>query len=109
MVLAGSPAGKPVAVTKAANLYYFITMRSLMTILAACLAVQAQIPAQDSRNTDTPNTDTHFVPKTYKNIAEWQARKDFLRKQILSAAGLMPFFSKNDLHPQIFGRVDRPD
>ncbi|MGA2271525.1 MAG: hypothetical protein ABSH44_23930 [Bryobacteraceae bacterium] len=84
-------------------------MRLFFAIFSACLAAQAQIPAQDSRNVNLPNTDTHFAAKTYRTLAEWQARKEFLRKQILSAAGLLPLFPKNDLHPQIFGRIENRD
>jgi dienelactone hydrolase len=84
-------------------------MRLLVAVIAACFAAQAQIPAQDARNINPPNTDTHFAPKAYASLAEWQARKEFLRKQILSAAGLMPLFPKSDLHPQVFGRVEHPD
>jgi dienelactone hydrolase len=84
-------------------------MRLLVAVIAACFAAQAQIPAQDARNINPPNTDTHFAPKAYASLAEWQARKEFLRKQILSAAGLMPLFPKSDLHPQVFGRIEHPD
>jgi dienelactone hydrolase len=84
-------------------------LRLLAVALAAFLIAPAQIPEQDSRNTDTPNTDTHFVPRTYKTLAEWEARRQALRTQILSAAGLLPLFPKNDLHPQIFGRVQNRD
>jgi dienelactone hydrolase len=69
-------------------------------------AVSAQIPAQDSRNTDIRGTDTHFTPRTYKTLAEWQERREHLRKQILSAAGLLPMLPKSDLHPQIFDRIE---
>ena len=91
------------------RLYYLISMRLLLAALTACLIAQAQIPPQDSRNLDPPNTDTHFTPKTYATLEEWQTRRVFLRKQILSAAGLMPLFPKNDLHPQIFGRIANRD
>ncbi|HEX3876583.1 MAG TPA: hypothetical protein VHW24_06340 [Bryobacteraceae bacterium] len=84
-------------------------LRPLTAVIAACLVAHAQIPAQDTRNTVIPNTDTHFVPRTYKTLAEWEARKQALRTQILSAAGLLPLFPKNDLHPQIFGRIDNRD
>jgi dienelactone hydrolase len=93
----------------AANLYYRITMRLLFAIFSACLVAQAQIPAQDARNVNLPNTDTHFTARTYRTLAEWQARREFLRQQILSAAGLLPLFPKNDLHPQIFGRIENRD
>src|SRR5690349_24518415 len=84
-------------------------MRFLVAVLCACCAAHAQIPSQDIRNTDIPNTNTHFTPKTYKTLDEWQAHKDFLKKQILSAAGLMPLFPKNALRPQIFGRIENRD
>ncbi len=79
----------------------------LLAFFAACLTAQAQIPMTDSRNTQIPNTDTHFAPKTYKTLAEWQARREQLRRQILSAAGLFPMFPKTDLHAQVFGHVDQ--
>ena len=75
----------------------------------ACFAAQAQIPARDARNIGLPNTDTHFAPRTYKSLDEWRARRDVLRKQVLSAAGLMPMLPKTDLHPQIFGRIENKD
>ena len=84
-------------------------LRPLTVVIAACLVARAQIPAQDMRNTNIPNTDTHFVPRTYKTLAEWEVRKQALRTQILSAAGLLPLFPKNDLHPQIFGRIENRD
>src|SRR5690349_13840110 len=84
-------------------------MRLLAVLLASACAVVAQIPARDARNVDLSNTDTHFVPKTYKTLAEWQARREFLRKQILYAAGLAPMLPKNDLRPQIFGRIEKAD
>jgi len=84
-------------------------MPLLLAVFFACLAAQAQIPAQDARNVNLPNTDTHFNARTYKTLAEWQARKEFLRQQILSASGLLPLFPKNDLHPQIFGRIENRD
>lgn len=80
-------------------------MRTLFALLI-CGAVYAQIPATDARNTEIPNTDTHFTARAYKTLAEWQVRRAQLRKQILSAAGLLPMPPKNDLHPQIFGRIE---
>jgi hypothetical protein len=84
-------------------------MRMILTLLV-CGALHAQIPAQipttDARNTEIPDTDTHFTARTYKTVGEWQARRAHLRKQILSAAGLLPMPPKNDLHPQIFGRIE---
>ena len=52
--------------------------------------LRAQIPADDARNTYVPNTDTHLTMPVYRTLAEWEARKAHLRKQILAAAGLLP-------------------
>jgi len=84
-------------------------MRFVLATLSACLLAQAQIPTQDVRNTYVPNTDTHFTAKTYKALPEWQARREVLRKQILSAAGLLPLLPKNDMRPQVFGRIENRD
>ncbi|HTS65409.1 MAG TPA: hypothetical protein VMH28_25485 [Candidatus Acidoferrales bacterium] len=64
------------------------------------------MPATDSRNTNVPHTDTHFTARTYKTLGEWQERRAHLRKQILSAAGLLPMPPKTPLRPQIFGRIE---
>src|ERR1051326_1833093 len=84
-------------------------MRILLAAFSACVLAQAQIPTHDARNVNTPNTDTHFTAKTFASLADWEAHKAHLRGQILSAAGLMPLFSKNDLHPQVFGRIENRD
>ena len=76
-----------------------------VTLLAQ--AAFAQIPAADSRNTVTPNTDTHFVLPTYTSLEAWNARRSVLRQQILSAAGLSPMPPKTPLHPEVFGRLER--
>ncbi|MGH9668028.1 MAG: alpha/beta hydrolase family protein, partial [Bryobacteraceae bacterium] len=72
-----------------------------------CIFAAAQIPAQDARNTDIPGTNTHFKMPVYKTRAEWEARKEHLRYQILSAAGLLPMPARAPLHPLIFGRLER--
>jgi len=89
--------------------YYRKGMRVLLIASVASVAVFAQVPERDARNVDIPNTNTHFVARHYNSLAEWQARREFLRKQILSAAGLLPLFPKNDLHPQIFGKIENRD
>jgi dienelactone hydrolase len=84
-------------------------MRTLLTLLI-CGALHAQAPAiipeTDARNTEIPDTDTHFTARAYQTLGEWQARRAHLRKQILSAAGLLPMPPKNPLNSQIFGRIE---
>jgi hypothetical protein len=43
----------------------------------------------------------------YRTLAEWEARKAHLKKQILAAAGLMPMPAKTEMHPVIFGKLER--
>ncbi|MBK5293968.1 MAG: acetylxylan esterase [Acidobacteriia bacterium] len=82
----------------------------LLTALAAALAQNpAPVPAQDARNANIPNTDTHFTMPAYPNLAAWEARKLVLKRQILFAAGLDPMPEKSPLHPQVFGRTDAKD
>src|SRR5579871_4106470 len=83
-------------------------MRALPAVLVAT-SLWAQVPARDSRITDLPGTNTHFQMPVYKTLAEWEARRAHLRRQILSAAGLSPLPVKHDLHPQIFGRIENQD
>ena len=75
--------------------------RPAALLLLAAVAVSAG-GKQDGRNTNTPNTDTHFVLPAYGTLSEWEARKPVLRRQILSAAGLLPLPPKTDMHPQVF-------
>src|SRR5262245_17753405 len=64
-------------------------------VAVATLAAQTP-PPEDARNTDIPNTDTHFTPKNFwrhashGTLAQWETRKAYLRGQILAAAGLDP-------------------
>jgi dienelactone hydrolase len=72
-------------------------------------SLSAQIPLQDARNVNVPNTDTHFSMPQYRTLAEWEPHKQKLRAQILFAAGLTPMPEKNPLHPVIFGRIEHSD
>ena len=74
--------------------------------IAICLGA---LYGQDARNTNTPNTDTHFRPAVYHSRAEWEAHAAKLRTQILSAAGLMPLPERTPLNAKIFGRIENKD
>jgi len=84
-----------------------VNIRLLCFALCAAALVAQAPPAQDIRNTYTPDTDTRFTMPDYKTLAEWEARKAQLRRQILSAAGLLPMPEKTPLNPQIFGKLER--
>jgi dienelactone hydrolase len=83
-------------------------MKALFLLPGIALAlVPATAKAQDERNTNVPNTDTHFSAPSYRSLADWEARRRVLREQILMSAGLVPMPEKSPLHPQVFGRLDR--
>ena len=67
------------------------------------------VPKDDSRNTNTPNTDTHATLPNFHTLQDWEKRKIQLRKQILSAAGLYPMPERSPLHAEVFGRLQRED
>jgi len=81
----------------------------LGSVAGGAFCLMAQIPQEDSRNTNVPNTDTHFTMPAYRSLAEWEAHKQKLRAQILFAAGLIPSPVKNPLNPVIFGRIEHSD
>jgi len=86
-----------------------------MLLTAILLVAQVPAPAQktvpkdDSRNTNTPNTDTHATLPNFHTLQDWEKRKTQLRKQILSAAGLYPMPERSPLHAEVFGRLQRED
>jgi len=81
-------------------------MRTLLGILIATRLL-VHIPVEDARNTRVPDDYTHFVMPSYSKLPEWEARKAHLRKQILSAAGLLPMPPRTPLNPKIYGTLDR--
>ncbi|HWR50463.1 MAG TPA: acetylxylan esterase [Bryobacteraceae bacterium] len=83
-------------------------MKSLLAILVAA-SLYGQAPAEDRRNTYTPNTDSHFAMPEYKTLEQWEARKKQLRLQVLAAAGLLPMPDKTPLNPQVFGKITQSD
>jgi dienelactone hydrolase len=73
------------------------------------MAAFGQVPSVDCRISNVPHTKSHFAMPVYKTSAEWEAHKAHLRKQILSAAGLLPLPEKTPLNAKIFGRIERGD
>lgn len=69
----------------------------------------AQVTAQDARNTELRNTDTHLPLPGFTNREAWEQRKAFLRNQILVSAGLSPMPEKAPLHAQVFGKIEEKD
>lgn len=76
---------------------------------ATAAAAWAAAPAEDLRNTRTPNTETHFAAPQYKSLDEWKPRAERLRKQVRFAAGLIPAPERTPLNARIFGRIENGD
>jgi dienelactone hydrolase len=81
-------------------------MRVSCLVLTA-MSAPAQIPQQDSRNINTPDTNTHFRMPVVRTREEWLAKAAYLRKQILSSAGLLPMPERPPIHAEVFDRLER--
>jgi dienelactone hydrolase len=84
-----------------------VTPGVVLFALVSTVLTAGQIPDQDSRNTTIPFMDTHFQMPVFQSREAWLKKAAFLRKQILSSAGLLPMPEKSPLHAQIFGKLDR--
>src|ERR1043166_7218244 len=62
-------------------------LRVKFAVALLTCTLYAQVPATDSRNTTIPHTDTHFTPRTFRTLAEWQGPTRHLPKQLPSPAG----------------------
>lgn len=61
----------------------------------------------DRRATEIRHLDTVYQMPVYRTRAEWEARAQALREQILVATGLWPMPERTPLNPRLFGRVER--
>jgi dienelactone hydrolase len=71
-------------------------------------AQSAYTLANDTRNTEIVTTNTPMPLPDFGSRTAWEARKTFLRNQILVSAGLSPMPQKTPLHPQISSKIDGP-
>lgn len=94
-----------------------LTCRAIALLVAGFLLIpgpsrwargqEATTVPQDTRAAVTRHLDMTYSMPEYRTREEWLARRDFLRGQILAAAGLLPAPDKCALNAQIFGRLDR--
>lgn len=84
-------------------------MRSLLLLPTICVLLVAPLPGADSRNTEIPGTDTVFSMPEYRTRADWEKRREHLRKQILTAAGLYPMPAKPHMGTLVFGKIENND
>src|SRR5262244_3841390 len=76
-------------------------------ILAAFFVsiLRAAVPDNDSRQSEVNNYKTHFSMREYTSLEKWKSRKQQLRNQILSAAGLLPMPARPAIHADVVRRV----
>src|SRR4051812_6452383 len=88
---------------------------TLLTLIVSPLTAASPhaLPAgalpNDSRLKPLKDLDSYFPFTPPKSQADWQARAERVRRQILVAEGLWPMPTKTPLHAVIHGRVERPD
>jgi dienelactone hydrolase len=76
-----------------------------MSVLAAAVSAPRPVPLQDRRNAEIASPATHFEGREYRSLGEWRARRGALRRQILSAAGMLPMPDRNPLNPVTVNRL----
>lgn len=79
-------------------------LRTTITLLTTL--VTSFVPVDDWRNTYTPEPETHFTMPRYASLAEWEVRREHLRAQILSSAGLLPMPRKPPLNVRLVRRTN---
>jgi dienelactone hydrolase len=94
-------------------------MRQWLLVVIACTFVPAPVIAADdpTRVFDKPVVDARMELirslhegsgfKPYADKAAWDQRAQYLRQQVLIAAGLWPMPDKCPLNPVIHGKIDR--
>src|SRR5215831_11032229 len=90
------------------------TRRNMLicTFLLGAPLVMPQTPAApdfDVRETELPNYRTHFKMPEYATRKHWEARRQELQQQILSAAGLFPMPAKTPLRPRVVRHLEYKD
>ena len=90
---------------------YTLFMRAFfgLVLLSLSAASAQEIPAQDARNSEIRHRDMHFEMPEYADLDQWKQRAEFLKKQILSSAGLYPLPPKTPLKAQVFDKIEYGD
>lgn len=68
-----------------------------------------EVPTSDRRAVEMRHLDLTYEFTPYKSKEEWKARAEYLRGQILFAAGLWPLPERTPLNAKVFGLTDKGD
>jgi dienelactone hydrolase len=83
------------------------TMKPILSILTALFVSFLNAYAEDIRLQPLKDLNGYFPFNPPGSLNDWNARKEYVRRQILVAAGLWPMPTKTPLHAVIHGRIDR--
>jgi len=81
-------------------------MKPIILALTVLLGLALPAPAEDIRLQPLKDLDGYFPFTPPKSLPEWEGRKEYVRRQILVAAGLWPMPAKTPLNAVIHGRID---
>jgi len=82
---------------------------AILTLLAVPAALHAAAPPNDVRLQPLKDLNGYFPFTPPKSKAEWDARSEYVRRQILVSQGLWPMPTKAPLNAVIHGKIDRPE
>jgi len=81
-------------------------MKPIILALTVLLGLALPAPAEDIRLQPLKDLDGYFPFTPPKSLPAWEQRKEYVRRQILVAAGLWPMPAKTPLNAVIHGRID---
>lgn len=82
-------------------------MKRLLSLFLVLLVSSCAALAEDVRLEPLKDLNGYFPFTPPKSLAEWETRREYVRRQILVAAGLWPMPAKTPLNPVIHGKMDR--
>jgi hypothetical protein len=82
------------------------TTRNRVIALAVLLACSLAASAEDVRHQPLKDLNGYFPFDPPASLAEWEQRKEYVRRQILVAAGLWPMPTKTPLNAVVHGKID---
>ena len=81
-------------------------MKRILPILVAMFVFSPAAHAEDVRHQPLKDLNGYFPFNPPASLSDWETRKEYVRRQVLVAAGLWPLPTKTPLHAVIHGKVD---
>lgn len=81
-------------------------MKRIVAVLAVLFALPLAAHAEDVRLQPLKDLNGYFPFNPPSSLHDWEARREYVRRQILVAAGLWPMPTKTPLDAVIHGKID---